>query len=114
MLKLSNHSENNAINQPFTEEEVHTQIQKLKNNKAVGIDNILNEFIKASTFKLIAAITKLFNIVLDSGTIPKEWGIGVLVPLFKNKGSANDPDNYRGITLLSCFGKLFTQLLIAG
>ena len=33
------------------------------------------------------------------------------MPLFKNKGSPNDPDNYRGITLLSCIGKLFTAAI---
>ena len=32
-------------------------------------------------------------------------------PLYKNKGSRNDPNNYRGITLLSCLGKLFTACL---
>ena len=49
--------------------------------------------------------------MLNSGIIPKDWSIGILVPLFKNRGSANDPDNYRGITLLSCFGKLFTATI---
>ena len=33
------------------------------------------------------------------------------MPLYKNKGSIDDPDNYRGITLLSCVGKLFTAVL---
>ena len=33
------------------------------------------------------------------------------MPLYKNKGERSDPDNYRGITLLSCMGKLFTALL---
>ena len=28
-----------------------------------------------------------------------------------NKGDAGNPDNYRGITILSCFGKLFTAAL---
>ncbi len=31
--------------------------------------------------------------------------------LVKNKGSASDPDNYRGISVLSCFSKLFTLLI---
>ena len=31
--------------------------------------------------------------------------------MYKNKGQRNDPDNYRGITLLSCIGKLFTSCL---
>ena len=111
IMMFSNNCENEAINQPFTEEEVSKQIKRLKNDKAAGIDNILNEFLKASPEKLITVITKLFNIVLDSGMIPKEWSIGVLVPLYKNKGSKNNPDNYRGITLLSCFGKLFTATI---
>jgi hypothetical protein len=29
----------------------------------------------------------------------------------KNKGDANDPDNYRAITLISCSGKLFTSII---
>ena len=29
----------------------------------------------------------------------------------KNKGSKTDPDNYRGITLLSCMSKLFTACI---
>ena len=33
---------------PFTEQEVHKQIQWLKNGKACGSDAILNEFIKNS------------------------------------------------------------------
>ena len=33
------------------------------------------------------------------------------MPLYKSKGSQDDPDNYRGITLLSCLGKLFLACL---
>ena len=45
--------------------------------------------------------------------MPTDWCIGIIVPLFKNKGSIDDPDNYRGITLLSCLGKLFTSAIDA-
>ena len=38
----------------------------------------------------------------------RDWAIGLIVPIFKKKGSRFDPNNYRGITLLSCLGKLFT------
>lgn len=31
--------------------------------------------------------------------------------IFKSKGNASEPSNYRQITLLSCFGKLFTSIL---
>ena len=50
-------------------------------------------------------------IVLESGIVPSEWTIGLIHPLYKKKGNPNDPNNYRGITLLSCLGKLFTAVL---
>ena len=51
------------------------------------------------------------NIVLNTVFVPSEWCLGVISPLYKNRGAVNDPDNYRGITLLSCTWKLFTACL---
>ena len=51
---------------------------------------------------------RLLNIVLNTGFVPTDWCLGTIHPLYKNKGSVLDPDNYRSITLLSCTGKLFT------
>ncbi|MEW8547414.1 MAG: reverse transcriptase family protein, partial [Candidatus Thiodiazotropha sp.] len=36
---------------------------------------------------------------------------GNILPIYKNKGNINSAENYRPITLLSCFGKLFTAIL---
>ena len=53
----------------------------------------------------------MFNLILETGFIPEVWCQGMILPLFKKKGSRNDADNYRSITLLSCIGKLFTACL---
>ena len=39
-----------------------------------------------------------------------EWVVGLIVPIHKS-GSKADPSNYRGISLLSCFGKFFFSIL---
>lgn len=52
-----------------------------------------------------------FNLIFDSGLIPDTWLTGNILPFYKNKGSPMDPKNYRPITILSCFGKLFTSVL---
>ena len=104
---------NEIINNPFTYEEIHNLIRKLKKNKSPGIDLILNEFIKHCPENLIQVIVTLFNLVLESGIIPTDWTIGVIKPLYKNKGTIHNVNNYRGITLLSCLGKLFTSVINA-
>jgi hypothetical protein len=103
-------TENDVLNCKFTNEEVLKCLKKLKNNKACGSDLVINEFIKASSDVLLTTITMLFNLVLDSGRIPDSWTEGVIVPVFK-KGDTTSPNNYRGITVLSCIGKLFTSVI---
>ena len=56
-------------------------------------------------------LTQTFNVVLLSGHLPNEWATGVIKPIYKNKGDINGPDNYGGITLLSCLGNLFTSVI---
>ena len=100
-----------TLNRPFCGEEITNFVKNLKNNKAAGIDGILNEFIKCSIDIMIPLYIKLFNKVLDTGEIPEDWLNGMIIPIYKNKGSKSDTNNYRGITLLSCVGKLFTSIL---
>ena len=102
---------NDSINMPFILEELKKHIIFLKNNKSHGIDYILNEFLKNCPEELLVVIVKFFNIILESGIVPNAWTIGIIKPLYKNKGDINDVNNYRGITLLSCLGKLFTSIL---
>jgi hypothetical protein len=59
----------------------------------------------------VPLFVKLFNVILESGFIPEKWTIGIIKRLYKSKGDINNPDNYRGITILSCFAKCFTTLV---
>jgi hypothetical protein len=43
--------------------------------------------------------------------MPSSWLIGMIKPIYKNKGDKFDPKNYRPITIVSCLGKLFTAIL---
>ena len=102
---------NDCLNKLITSEEVEKALKKAKNGKAGGIDFILNEHLKAAKEHLIGSYVKLFNAVLTSGIIPSAWSTGIIKPIFKKKGEISDPDNYRGITILSCLGKLFTSII---
>ena len=103
--------DNSGINEPFTEQEILKCIRALKNNKAPGVDCITNEMLKNVPPNVLSVITTVFNIILDTGVVPISWASGLIKPIYKNKGDEKDVDNYRAITLVRCFGKLFTSLL---
>ena len=56
-------------------------------------------------------IVRLFNVILDTGIFPEQWSAGIIKPLYKNTGARDNTNNYRGITNLSCLGKLFSNFL---
>ena len=99
------------LNNDFTIIEIHKLINKLKNCKSSGIDNIINEFLKYSPNNYKTLLVKLFNVILRTGIIPSDWCTSFISPIYKNKGQKNDPNNYRGISIISCLGKLFTALI---
>ena len=35
----------------------------------------------------------------------------MIKPIFKQKRSSDDPDNYKGITIVSCFGTIFASVI---
>ena len=82
-----------------------------KKSKSPGIDQIMNEYIKNSSVKMLPLYTNLFNLIMDIGYIPKTWGEGMIIPIYKGQGNPSTPINYRPITLLSCISKLFTSIL---
>ena len=55
-------------------------------------------------------LLELFNRILSSGKYPTLWSFGLIVPIHK-KDDRSKAENYRGITLLSALGKLFTSIL---
>lgn len=99
-----------ALDVRITVDEVLKAAKGLKSGKAVGFDNISNEMIKASMPIMGNVYAKVFNSILLTGFYPKIWSKGYIVNLFKS-GSPLDPNNYRGITINSCLGKLFSCVL---
>lgn len=85
-----------------TEEEVSVNIKNLKNRKAPGVDEILNELIKYGVKELARKSTELFNKIITTSIIPTEW---------LEKGQKSNPENYRGITLLCSTMKLLTNIV---
>jgi len=74
------------------------------------MDSILNEIIKHRGQFLLPVLEIIFNNVFNRGHFPSDWNIGVIKLIYKKKGDKRFPASYKGITLTSCLGKLFTSI----
>ena len=89
------------LDEQISHEEILNAIRSLRKNKPCSVDDILNEYFQKAADILIEPLYILFNKILDSGSFPAQWATGLIVPT----------NNYLGITLISCFAKLFTNIL---
>ena len=96
------------LDRDFTINEVEMVVKNLGSNKSPGIDGIGNECIKGACKDVVPLLCKLFNKILQTSEYPESWCSAIIIPIHKT-GPVNDPNNYRGIALLSCISKVFTS-----
>ena len=100
------------LGEPFILSEVNEAITKLNVGKAPGMDNITAEHLKYGGSMVPQVLLFLYNWILQLEYIPVNFREGIQVPLHKGKNTPiTDPDNFRGITLLNTFSKLFEILI---
>jgi hypothetical protein len=92
---------NELTDKPFCVKKITKCINKLRIGKSAGPDLIGNEIIKFSSSITCKAITKLFNLILETGQYPKQWRKSYTVLVFKSEDQS-DLNNYRGISLQNC------------
>ena len=100
------HSQEPEITLP----EIEAAISNLKLCKSSGLDFITNEVIKSLPKSWINYLRMIFNKILQTGKYPYKWASSVIQPIYKS-GNRNLPSNYRGISLITCIGKLFTRII---
>ena len=100
------------LENPFTKAEVLKVISKLNSGKVPGHDGISSEHLKYAGEFVAHVLCIIFNACVEIEYIPCNFRRGIQVPLYKGKNTCPlDPDNYRGITLLLTFNKMFEAII---
>ena len=81
----------------------------LKTNKSPGADEINFNVIKHCFGELCGPLKYLFDLSPQSEVFPDLMKIAIVSPIFKT-GDTADISNYRPISVLPCFSKMYNRL----
>ena len=91
---------------PITRNELINCISTLKSNSSPGCDGIQADTIKQTHLEIIDPLLHILNLMLGTGKIPSEFKTSIVTPIHKS-GTKTSINNYRPISLISNFAKLF-------
>ena len=96
----------------FNVQQIERILKNLDPNKAPGPDKIHGKVLKTCAKSLAAPLAILFQTSYYTCTIPRDWKIANVVPVFK-KGSKSSVKNYRPISLTSLVMKVYERIIVA-
>lgn len=109
----------NALTQGEGEREVLTNLHevmaikaRLNNKKSAGEDGLTNFILRKLPVIFWTYTTIIFNNCLRRNYLPKPWKKAVIIPLPK-VSKAESPKDFRPISMLSNWGKVYEDVLIS-
>jgi exonuclease III len=100
----------------FNAELVEDQINNLKRGKAAGLDGLSAEHLQHCHPCLSTFISKLFNLIIETGTVSDKFGLSYTIPLLKgNTGSMSKSltaSDFRGISISPVLSKVFENCIL--
>jgi hypothetical protein len=93
-----------------TSVEISVIVNSLKSDSASGCDHISTKFCKRAILFLWDVISRLINQCIYSGSYPECLRLARVIPIFKS-GSRLKLNNYRPISILNVFSKVFEYAL---
>jgi hypothetical protein len=90
--------------------EIDKIIKSLKSKNTSGYDEISKHIIKLSSPFTIFSLTHICNAALNYGVFLDRLKYTIVKPIYK-KGNKQDISNYRPVSLLTSFSKVFERLI---
>lgn len=103
-------SDSSIFMSPTTVQEIYSLLNKLKNGSACGVDEIKAEPLITVAHVIGLPLSHICNLILSSVTFPNQLKIARVTGIFK-EGDKNDFGNYRPISVLPMFSKVFEEAI---
>ena len=97
------------LNTPSVSEIINV-INSLNVDKAVGHDNIPAFFVRIAATIISPYLQYYIDFFFKKGIFSESYTLAKVIPLYK-KGNKLDPNNYRPISILTCFSKILERII---
>ena len=104
------YTDNRLSTVTFSQDHIGKIIHNLNPDKAHGHDNISIRTLKICHSSIYGPLERIFKEALSTGLFPSNWKKGNIVPIHK-KGDKQILKNYRPVSLLPTYGKIFERLI---
>ena len=101
-----------ALSEPLTVAEIIRALRLLRKGEVPGEDGISVELLQLGGSTVVEAMKKLADQIWKQVSVPTDWQKQLIVPIFKNKGSQGQCDNYHGISMLSAASKVISKAIL--
>ena len=108
--KTTPENQSSFLFQKTSRYEILTHLNKLDKNKAKDLYNFPIDIVKASADLLAEPLSETINHSIQQGVFPETLKHAKVLPLFKN-GPREDIKNYRPISILPLFDKIFEKVM---
>ena len=111
---FSNFLKSDVVNSVFFpstyQQEIVEICASLRSGSAAGFDNIHIDVVKQNIDIISKPLTRIINLSLSSGIVPKQLKIARIIPLFKS-GDQDLYANYRPVSVLPVFSKFLEKVV---
>ena len=86
-------------------------IRRMNKQSCSGPDSIHPLFVAKIACFIASPLSNVFNSFIAQSYCPPAWRESIVIPIYKGKGDRTCVHNYRPISLINCFSKIFESII---
>ena len=104
---------NSFFMNPIDANEIISAVKNMEKKVSLDVNDLSIKFISEHIDEVALPLSHIFNASIETGLFPSKMKTSKTVPVYKNVNSPLDPSNYRPISIIDAWSKIFEKIVSA-